>query len=132
MTPNDFFILKIICRKKNLKIWFVEICRTIFIIPPKLWTFFIFQRLILLCSGKIKELFACCWFIIWWIFLKYYQFSLQYHKQCPTSKIKVKCWQIDQNVFDIFWTCFLQIVSNKLWEDCWFHHSFWSCESDFW
>ena len=35
-------------------------------------------------------------------FVKYYPFSLHYHKQCPVNNIQVKCFQIGQNVSDIF------------------------------
>ena len=35
-------------------------------------------------------------------FVKYYQFSLTCHKDCPINTIKVKCSQIAQNVPDIF------------------------------
>ena len=63
-------------------------------------------------------------------FLKYSQFSLQYHKKYPINNIKVKLLQIGQNVSDIFWTCSLQIVSDKL--RGFLISSFWSCDSDFW
>ena len=35
-------------------------------------------------------------------FVKYYSFSLHYHKQCSTNNIQVKCAQIGRNVSDIF------------------------------
>ena len=63
-------------------------------------------------------------------FVKHYQFSLHYHKQCPINNIKVKYLQIGCIVSNIFWTCSLRIVSDKLRELL--ISSFWPCDSDFW
>ena len=61
-------------------------------------------------------------------FLNYYQFSLQHHKKYPVNNIKVKFLQIGQNVYEIFWLCSLQIVSDKL--RGFLISSFWPYDSD--
>ena len=57
-------------------------------------------------------------------FLKYL-FRLHYHEQCPINNIQVKCFQIGQNVCDIFWICFHKLRGLLI-------SSFWSSDSDFW
>ena len=122
----DFF-LKIICRKNFTKS---------FIILPKLWTFLFYLFYLFFfrdwfCCGVVKQRNFLHFVDLAFDarFVKY-QFSLHYHKQCPINNIKVKYLQIGQKLSDIFWTCSLQIVSDKLrglliW-------SFWSCDSHFW
>ena len=118
------------------KMCFLEICRTIFIIPPKIWTlpfisFFppFFKNRFCYGNGK-KGMFLHAFYLSFDArFAKYYQSSLHYHKQCPINNIKIKCQQTDQNVSDSFWTCPLKIVPYKL--RGLLISSFWSCDSDF-
>ena len=115
LTPNDFFILKITW-KKILQ----NILSSHQNFEPKF------------CCGMVKQRnflrVADLWFDA--RFVKYYPFSLPYHKQCLINNIRLKCLQIRQKVSDIFLTCSLQIVSFNL--RGLLISSFWSCDSDFW
>ena len=58
LTPDDHHILTIICRKLFYKISFLEINRTIFIIPPEIWTlpfYFLFSILLQIVPDKLRE-----------------------------------------------------------------------------
>ena len=111
MTPNNFFILTVICRRKFYKI-FYHPTKTLNVTFLSLFSFFKYR----FCCGMLKE--RNFVHVIDLSFdariLKYYSFSLHYHKHCPINYIQIKCSQIGQNVFDIFRTCSLQIVADKL------------------
>ena len=97
LTPNDFFILKIICRNICLKIIHHPM-KTLYII---FLSFSFFKDLF--CCGMVKQrnLLHVVDLSFDVIFLKY-PFNLHYHKHCPINNIQVKCTQISQNVCDIF------------------------------
>ena len=63
---------------------------------------FIFQRSILHGMAKERNFLHVVDLSFDGRFLKYYYFSLHYHKQCPINNVKVKYLQIGQNVSDIF------------------------------
>ena len=112
MTPNGFFILKIIYRRKFYKIFYhpTKVSDVSFV---SLFSFFKDQ----FCCGIVKQKnflhVVDLSFKFDTRFVKHYPFSFHYHKQCPINNNRVKCSQIGQNVPDILWICSLQIVSDK-------------------
>ena len=116
LTPNNFFILKIICRRKIYKNFY------------RLFYLFFSYFKNRFCCGMLKQrnFLQVVDLSFDARFVKYYPFSLHCHKQYPINNIQVKCSQIGQNVSDIFLTYSLQIVSDKLIRLM--ISSFWSCD----
>ena len=130
-TPNDFFILKIIRRRKLHKSFYHPI-KTLDVAFLSFFFFFSFFK-DPFCCGMVKQrnFFHVVDLSFDARFVKYHPFRSfrSHHKQSPINNINVKCLQIGQNVSDIFWTSFLQKVSEKL--RGFLVSSYWSCDLDF-
>ena len=59
---------------------------------------FFFQKWILFWNGKTGTFFM----LLIYHLMQDYPFSSHYQKQCPINNIWVKCFQVGQNVSDIF------------------------------